>query len=220
MGIIRNLSSGEIIEQIITIMNHINIPITNIVFMGMGEPFLNYKNVIKSCEILCDHNGFNLSSKRITISTSGILPKIDLFIKENHKYKIAISLNASNDKVRNEIMPINKKWNIESLIKSIKKYSFYESRPIMFEYVLLKNINDDKKDAIELANILKGIKCKVNLIPFNEIKGKYSRPDTDQINLFSKTLNESNPDLTVLTRWSKGEDINAACGQLATINES
>ena len=220
MGIIRNLSSGEIIEQITTIMNHINIPITNIVFMGMGEPFLNYKNVIKSCEILCDHNGFNLSSKRITISTSGILPKIDLFIKENHKYKIAISLNASNDKVRNEIMPINKKWNIESLIKSIKKYSFYESRPIMFEYVLLKNINDDKKDAIELANILKGIKCKVNLIPFNEIKGKYSRPDTDQINLFSKTLNESNPDLTVLTRWSKGEDINAACGQLATINES
>ena len=90
----------------------------------------------------------------------------------------------------------------------------------MFEYVLLKDINDDKKDAIELANILKGIKCKVNLIPFNEIEGKYSRPDTDQINLFSKTLNESNSDLTVLTRWSKGEDINAACGQLATINES
>jgi len=220
MGIIRNLSSGEIIEQIITIMNHINVPITNIVFMGMGEPFLNYKNVIKSCEILSAHNGFNLSSKRITISTSGILPKIDLFIKEKHKYKIAISLNASNNKVRDEIMPINKKWNIESLIKSIKKYSFCESRPIMFEYVLLKNINDDKKDAIELANLLKGIKCKVNLIPFNEIEGEYSRPDTDQINLFSKTLNKFNPDLMVLTRWSKGEDINAACGQLATINES
>ena len=220
MGIVRNLSSGEIIEQLITIKNNIEKPITNIVFMGMGEPFLNYKNVIKSCEILCDHNGFNLSSKRITISTSGILPKIDLYIKEKHKYKIAISLNASNDNFRDKIMPINKKWNIKSLIDSIKKYNYFDSRPIMFEYVLLKGLNDSKKDAIKLANILKGIKCKVNLIPFNEIEGNYKRPDNKQISCFSETLNKSNHDLMVLTRWSKGEDINAACGQLATTNES
>jgi len=220
MGIIRNLSAGEIIEQLIIVKKYKKRPITNIVFMGMGEPFLNYKNVIKSCKVLCNHNGFNLSSKRITISTAGILPKIDLYVKEKHKYKIAISLNASNDTIRDKIMPINKKWNIQSLIDSIKNYKFFDSRPIMFEYVLLKGLNDSEKNALQLANILKGIKCKVNLIPFNEIKGKYKRPDTNKINLFSKTLNKSNPNLIVLTRWSKGEDINAACGQLATINES
>ena len=220
MGITRNLSTGEIIDQLIIIKEKINKPITNIVFMGMGEPFLNYNNLIRSCEILTNHNAFNLSSKRITISTSGILPKIDLYIKENHKYKLAISLNASNNDFRDKIMPINKKWNIEKIITSVKKYKFFDSRPIMFEYVLLKGLNDSKEDAIRLANILKGIKCKVNLIPFNEIKGYYKRPDKDQINYFSQTLNDSNPHLRVLIRWSKGEDINAACGQLATINES
>ena len=220
MGITRNLSTGEIIDQLIIIKEKINKPITNIVFMGMGEPFLNYNNLIRSCEILTNHNAFNLSSKRITISTSGILPKIDLYIKENHKYKLAISLNASNNDFRDKIMPINKKWNIEKIITSVKKYKFFDSRPIMFEYVLLKGLNDSKEDAIRLAKILKGIKCKVNLIPFNEIKGYYKRPDKDQINYFSQTLNDSNPHLRVLIRWSKGEDINAACGQLATINES
>lgn len=220
MGITRNLSTGEIIDQLIIIQEKISKPITNIVFMGMGEPFLNYNNLIRSCEILTNHNAFNLSSKRITISTSGILPKIDLYIKENHKYKLAISLNASSNDFRDKIMPINKKWNIEKIITSVKKYKFYDSRPIMFEYVLLKGLNDSKEDAIRLANILKGIKCKVNIIPFNEIKGYYKRPHKDQINYFSQTLNDLNPHLRVLIRWSKGEDINAACGQLATINES
>ena len=220
MGITRNLSTGEIIDQLIIIQEKISKPITNIVFMGMGEPFLNYNNLIRSCEILTNHNAFNLGSKRITISTSGILPKIDLYIKENHKYKLAISLNASSNDFRDKIMPINKKWNIEKIITSVKKYKFFDSRPIMFEYVLLKGLNDSQEDAIRLANILKGIKCKVNLIPFNEIKGYYKRPNKDQINYFSQTLNDSNPHLRVLIRWSKGEDINAACGQLATINES
>ena len=220
MGITRNLSTGEIIDQLIIIKEKINKPITNIVFMGMGEPFLNYNNLIRSCEILTNHNAFNLSSKRITISTSGILPKIDLYIKEKHKYKLAISLNASNNDFRDKIMPINKKWNIEKIINSVKKYKFFESRPIMFEYVLLKGLNDSREDAIRLANILEGIKCKVNIIPFNEIKGYYKRPNKEQINYFSQTLNDLNPHLRVLIRWSKGEDINAACGQLATINES
>ena len=145
MGIIRNLKIGEIIDQLIIVKKNINQPITNIVFMGMGEPFLNYKNVIKSCDILCNHNAFNLGAKRITISTSGILPKIDLYIKEKHKYKLAISLNASNDKTRDSIMPINKKWNLEQIINSVKKYTYLESIPIMFEYVLLKDLNDSKK---------------------------------------------------------------------------
>tara|TARA_Y100000590_G_scaffold410555_1_gene503730 strand:- start:2501 stop:3535 length:1035 start_codon:yes stop_codon:yes gene_type:complete len=219
MGIIRNLSAGEIIDQIIIVKKHINKPITNIVFMGMGEPFLNYKNVIKSCQILCDHNAFNLSAKRITISTSGILPKIDLYIKEKHKYKLAISLNASNNAIRDSIMPINKKWNLEKIINSVKKYTYSESRPIMFEYVLLKNLNDSKNDAIDLTKILNGINCKINLIPFNEIFGKYKRPDNQTINNFAQILNK-NKNLRVLVRWSKGEDIKAACGQLATENES
>ena len=219
MGIIRNLNVGEIIDQLITVKQHVREPITNIVFMGMGEPFLNYKNVIKSCEILCDHNAFNLGAKRITISTSGILPKIDLYIKEKHKYKLAISLNASNDKVRDSIMPINKKWNLEKIINSVKQYNYLEKTPIMFEYVLLKNLNDSKDDAKELASILEGINCKINLIPFNEIFGKYQRPDNNAINEFANILNKYN-NLRVLVRWSKGEDIKAACGQLATENES
>jgi len=219
MGIIRNLKVGEIIEQLIIVKKNITSPITNIVFMGMGEPFLNYSNVIKSCKILCDLNAFNLSAKRITISTAGILPKIDLYIEEQHKYKLAISLNASNDKVRNNIMPINKKWNLEKIINSAKKYSFSNSTPIMFEYVLLKNLNDSKKDANELAEILNGLNCKINLIPFNEILGKYNRPDNETINQFAQILNKYH-NLRVLVRWSKGEDIKAACGQLATENES
>ena len=220
MGIIRNLKIGEIVEQLILVKKYIEIPITNIVFMGMGEPFLNYNNVIKSCEIICNDKGFNLGSKRITISTAGILPKIDLFIKEKHKYKIAISLNASNNNTRNKIMPINKKWPIEKLIYSIKKYKFHDSTPIMIEYVLLKGINDSQNDAENLIKILSGIKCKINLIPFNEIFGYYKRPDNKMINLFAETLNKiGTKNLRVLIRWSKGEDIAAACGQLATRNE-
>ncbi len=219
MGITRNLKVGEIIDQLIIVKNNIKAPVTNIVFMGMGEPFLNYTNVIKACHILSNHNGFNLGSKRITISTSGILPKIDLYIKEKHKYKLAISLNASDDSTRNKIMPINKKWNIDKLIHSIKQYSYFESRPIMIEYVLLKGINDSKEDAKRLAKILSGLKCKVNLIPFNEIFEEYKRPENKIINIFSDTLNKYNKNLRILIRWSKGEDINAACGQLATKNE-
>ena len=219
MGITRNLKVGEIIDQLIIVKNNIKTPVTNIVFMGMGEPFLNFSNVIKACHILSNHNGFNLGAKRITISTSGILPKIDLFIKEKHKYKLAISLNASDDNTRNKIMPINKKWNINKLVNSIKQYSYLESRPIMIEYVLLKDINDSKEDAKKLAKILSGIKCKVNLIPFNEIFEEYKRPEDKIINIFSNTLNKYNKNLRILIRWSKGEDINAACGQLATKNE-
>ncbi len=219
MGITRNLKVGEIIDQLIIVKNNIKTPVTNIVFMGMGEPFLNYTNVIKACHILSNHNGFNLGTKRITISTSGILPKIDLYIKEKHKYKLALSLNASNDDTRNKIMPINKKWDIDKLIHSIKKYSYFESRPIMIEYVLLKGINDSKADAKRLAKILSGIKCKVNLIPFNEIFEEYNRPEDKIINIFSDTLNKYNKNLRILIRWSKGEDINAACGQLATKND-
>jgi 23S rRNA (adenine2503-C2)-methyltransferase len=217
MGIIRNLDTGEILEQLIKIKIDRKIPITNIVFMGMGEPFLNYNNVIKSCSILNDSMGFNLSSKKITISTSGILPKINQFIEEKHKFKLAISLNASNNKTRSKLIPINKKWPIESILSSIKKYKYSKYRPIMFEYILINEVNDSPNDAKELAFLLNNINCKINIIPYNQIDNNYKR--SEKIDEFVNTLKNSNNNLRVFIRWSKGQDINAACGQLVTQNE-
>ena len=217
MGIIRNLDAGEIIEQILAIAQDRKAPITNIVFMGMGEPFLNYNNVIKACDILSNPSGFNLSTKRITISTSGILPKIEKFIAEKQKYKLAISLNASNNKIRNQLIPINKKWPIEDLLNAIQKYHFNKYRRIMFEYVLINGVNDSKENAEELAHLLKEVYCKINIIPYNAIGNNYKR--SENIDIFMSTLNRYEGKFRVLIRKNKGQDISAACGQLVTINE-
>ena len=184
--------------------------------MGMGEPFHNYNNVLNAADILHSPKGFNLAASRITISTVGMLPQIKKFINEKRKYKLAISLNASNDNVRSKIMPINKKWKISDLIEISKKYSNQKKRFVMFEYVLLKGINDSKTHAVELSNLLKGIPCKINLIPYNETDGIYRRSDLDVINQFSDILHEKREGYRVLVRWSKGQDIDAACGQLST----
>ncbi len=215
LGLNRNLSTGEIVDQIIYIRGNIDQPITNVVFMGMGEPFHNYDNVLNAADIFHSPKGFNLASTRITISTAGLLPQIKQFIDEKRRYKLAISLNASNDGVRNEIMPINKKWNINKLIQIGRKYSNQKKRLVMFEYVLLKDINDSEKDALELARLLHGIPCKVNLIPYNETDGQYQRPDEDVISRFSEILHENRDVYRVMVRWSKGQDIDAGCGQLA-----
>ena len=217
MGIIRNLNCGEIIQQLITISAERKQKITNIVFMGMGEPFLNYANVIKACKIINDPSGFNLSSKRITISTSGILPIMKQFILEKHKYKLAISLNASNNSDRDKLIPINKKWPIEDILDTIKDYKYQKYRPIMFEYVLINGVNDSIENAIELSNLLKKIHCKINIIPYNETEKNYKR--SKNIEKFVTKLNEIKSNYRVLIRWSKGQDIDAACGQLATLNE-
>ena len=220
MGIIRNLDIGEILNQITIIIREQNLPITNIVFMGMGEPFLNYKNVIKSCEILSDNNGFNLSTKRITISTSGVLPKIQKYIKDKEKYKLAISLNASNNKIRDKLIPINKKWPIEDILSEVKNYHFHKYRPIMFEYILIKNINDSTDDAYRLIELLKNINCKINIIPYNSISSTYERTEKEKIVNFTNILKETKYNLRVFIRWSKGQDIDAGCGQLATEYEN
>ena len=217
MGIIRNLNCGEIIQQLISISAERKQKITNIVFMGMGEPFLNYANVIKACKIINDPSGFNLSSKRITISTSGILPIMKQFILEKHKYKLAISLNASNNSDRDKLIPINKKWPIEDILDIIKDYKYQKYRPIMFEYVLINGVNDSIENAIELSNLLKKIHCKINIIPYNETEKNYKR--SKNIEKFVTKLNEIKSNYRVLIRWSKGQDIDAACGQLATLNE-
>jgi 23S rRNA (adenine2503-C2)-methyltransferase len=218
MGLKRNLSTGEIVDQLIYVRESIDQSITNVVFMGMGEPFHNYDNVLNASDIFHSPKGFNLASTRITISTVGLLPQINQFIKEKRRYKLAISLNASNDKVRSEIMPINKKWSIVDLVNAGKEYSNQKKRLIMFEYVLLKGINDSEEDALELARLLQGIPCKINLIPYNEIEGKYQRPDESTITKFSEILHNYRDEYRVLVRWSKGQDIAAGCGQLAGQN--
>tara|TARA_B100002051_G_scaffold76624_1_gene73171 strand:+ start:19044 stop:20090 length:1047 start_codon:yes stop_codon:yes gene_type:complete len=218
MGLIRNLMAGEIIDQAIAIRSMVKEPITNVVFMGMGEPFLNYERVINAADILHDHNGFGLGAKRITISTSGIVPMIDRFVKEKHKYKLAISLNATDDNTRKKIMPINRRWPINDLIKSASRFAARKNHNVMFEYVLLKGINDTNQDAIRLAKLIRGIDCKVNIIPYNETDGKYKRPNDEKIEKFLEVLNKHRSGFRILVRWSKGQDIDAACGQLAVKN--
>ena len=219
MGLMKNLSAAEIIDQLIIIRNLSKKPINNVVYMGMGEPFLNYDNVIVSANILNNKKGFNISTQKITISTVGIIPKIKKFIDDQVPYKLAISLNASNDRVRNNIMPINKKWPISDLIAMNKRYINKQKRKkITFEYVMIDGINSSVEDAIELANVLKSSKCKVNIIPYNEIDKKYKRPSISTINKFVDTLSLNNNNFQIMVRWSNGLDIDAGCGQLAIEN--
>ena len=220
MGFKRNLNCGEIIEQLNFVRVNVEKPITNIVYMGMGEPFLNYNNVIKSADIFHHNLGFGLSAKRITISTAGIVPKIKQFIKDNIKYKLAVSLNASTDKQREKIMPINHTWPINDLILASKMFSNRKRKNIMFEYVLLENINDSIQDAENLMNLIKGMDSKINIIPYNETDGQYKRPSDNVIDSFIQVLlkNQKKYGYRVLVRWSKGQDINAGCGQLAIKN--
>tara|TARA_B100000131_G_C17997063_1_gene564962 strand:- start:259 stop:1008 length:750 start_codon:yes stop_codon:yes gene_type:complete len=216
MGFKKNLNSGEIIDQLLIIQKHIKTPITNIVFMGMGEPFLNYKNVIKAADLMNDQKGLNFSYHRITISTSGILPKINQFINDKIKYNLAISLNAADDQTRNQLMPINKKWPIKELLNITSRYNKFHRSKLTFEYVLINSINDSKEDAERLSQLLQNSDCKLNIIPFNEIGNKYNRPSIEKIENFIKILNQSRKGFSILVRWSKGTKINAGCGQLAT----
>ena len=218
MGFKENLSAGEILDQYLLARQKINKPITNIVFMGMGEPFLNYKNVIKAAKLLNDPNGINMGSKRITISTAGVISKIEEFTKSKEKFKLAISLNGTTNEQRTSIMPINIKNSLDELLNVARKYTETVNRWLTFEYVLLKEINDSVEDAKRLLSMLEGMKkCKLNIIPYNETDGEFRRPDKDQIENFVIALRPAKFPITV--RWSKGTDIDAGCGQLATRNQ-
>ena len=211
MGFIQNLSTGEIVDQVIHLQSFSENPITNVVFMGMGEPFLNYSRVIEAAKILNEKMGFG--ARRITISTAGIISKIRQMADENHQFKLAISLNASNEKSRIKIMPITKTNSLASLIESARYYYQKTRRFITFEYVLLRGINDSPEDGIRLIEMLQSLPCKVNVIPYNEIGGVYTRPEESVIHTFLKSLIDA--PFTVTVRWSKGTDIDAGCGQLA-----
>lgn len=214
MGLLRNLSAGEIVNQFLSVQRLTKQPITNVVVMGMGEPMLNYEELIKACNILSDEEGPHLAQKHIVISTSGLIPKIRRFMEEGHKFRLAISLNATTDEVRNRLMPLNRKWPIADLLAAAKEYALASKQLVTFEYVLLAGVNDSLDDATRLKRLLRDIPCKLNLIPFNAIDENFQRPGYEQIEAFYNRLKDFSAPVTV--RWSKGDDIDAACGQLWT----
>ncbi|NQV36553.1 MAG: radical SAM protein, partial [Candidatus Marinimicrobia bacterium] len=183
-------------------------------FMGMGEPFLNYDRVMKAASLMNDQQGINIGSRKLTISTSGIIPKIKQFADERQRYNLAISLNASSKEQRLEIMPMEKNHPLEDLMEAAKYYYERSRKHLTFEYVLLDRFNDTSGDAKRLLRLIGGLPCKVNVIPYNDIGGKYQRPSDKRIQNFLKELKEA--PFTVTVRWSKGTDIDAGCGQLAT----
>ena len=215
---VRNLSAGEIYDQVISIsnqaINKYDIPLSNIVFMGMGEPLLNYKNVIQSIDYLTSKEGLNMSPRRITLSTSGISKMIRRLADDGVKVNLALSLHAASEEKRNAIMPIGESNSLSSLSDSLKYYFSKLKKKITYEYVLLKDVNDGLEDARDLYNFTKHVPSKINLIEYNSVEGiEYQKSSVEKTNLFIEYLEKKG--LHVGVRKSRGEDINAACGQLA-----
>lgn len=214
MGLLRNLTVFEITDQIGAVLRESKEKMTNLVFMGMGEPLTNAKNLYRALEILLDPMGYNFSRQHITVSTSGIAPEIERFGHET-PVKLAISLNATTDQVRDEIMPINRKYPLERLIEACKRMHLPKRNRITFEYVMLHGVNDTLEDAKRLIGILSHLKAKINLIPFNEFPGSpFKRPSDEWVHRFQKILLDKGYVANV--RQSRGRDILGACGQLAT----
>lgn len=221
MGIERNLTAGEIIGQILLVAARHNLSPTdgrlNVVMMGMGEPLLNLPNVLKASRILFDPEGVGMSPRRVTVSTAGIIPKIEEFAKDPMRPKLAISLNASHEDQRQELMPITKKWHLHDLITVCKHYPLRPWEKLTFEYVLLKGVNDTDADARRVAGLLGNINCKVNLIAWNPGPGiPYQRPDDERVFAFQEIVKRSVP---CYIRRPRGLDIYAACGQLKRTTE-
>lgn len=217
IAFIRSLTPGEIVEQIIKIEQDTNSKVSNVVFMGIGEPFDNYENVLKAVKILNNPKGLGIGARHISISTCGVVPRIYDFANENVQCTLSISLHSSNDKTRSSMMPINNAYNIEELIKACKYYIQKTNKRISFEYALSKDNNDNIKDADELIKLLKGMLCHVNLIPINKIEnGKYTKSSLENIMKFRDYLNDNG--ITATIRRELGSDIDAACGQLRRKN--
>ena len=213
----RNLTAGEIVEQILAVQRDEQIRISNIVFMGIGEPLDNFDNVMKAIKILNNPKGLNIGARHISISTSGLVPKIYELADRNLQCTLSISLHATNNKKRNEMMPVNNAYNIEELMKACRYYISKTNKRISFEYALAKDNNDNLKDADELAKLLKGMLCHVNLIPINKIEnGKFTKSTNENIIKFRDYLNSKGIVATI--RRELGSDIDAACGQLRRKN--
>ena len=213
----RNLTAGEIVEQILAVQRDEQIRISNIVFMGIGEPLDNFDNVMKAIKILNNPKGLNIGARHISISTSGLVPKIYELADRDLQCTLSISLHATNDKKRSEMMPVNNAYNIEELMKACRYYISKTNKRISFEYALAKNNNDNLKDAEELAKLLKGMLCHVNLIPINKIEnGEFTKSTNENIIKFRDYLNSKGIVATI--RRELGSDIDAACGQLRRKN--
>ncbi len=213
IGFERNLYAREITGQVLAVQKHIGEKLTNIVVMGMGEPFLNYNELMKSLYIIKDGDGIAIGSRKITISTAGIVPYIKRYTREGHLFQLAISLHATTDKQRSAIIPINKKYPLSMLLSAAEQYAKQSKQRVTFEYVLIDGFNDTPEDAERLIKMLKRIPCKVNLIALNPVKGDFNRPADHKINSFVKAIEPLRAPVTI--RLSKGDDIDGACGQLA-----
>lgn len=217
IGFIRNLTPGEIVSQILEIEKHSGEKISNVVFMGIGEPLDNYENVIKAIRLINNPKGLNIGARHISVSTCGLIDGIARLADENIQCNLCISLHSSRDEVRTDMMPINKRYSISELINACKNYIEKTNRRITFEYALVDTVNDKREDALHLARLLKGMLCHVNLIPINKIKdGKYEKSSTEKILAFRDLLNDKGIVATV--RRELGSDIAAACGQLVRDN--
>lgn len=221
LGLARNLGAGEIVDQVHRANRRLvelrvgegERPLTNLVFMGMGEPLANYENLRAALGVLLSEDGPNFSHRRVTVSTAGLVPAMRR-LGEETPVKLAVSLNATTDAQRDAIMPINRRWPIADLLAACREFPARNGRRITFEYVLLAGVNDSPEDARRLAGLLRGIPAKVNLIPYNENPGLgFRAPDDARVSSFQEDLASRN--LTVVVRRDRGRDISAACGQLA-----
>jgi len=216
MGLQRNLSAGEMVAQVVDAARRARErgrPLTNIVMMGMGEPFHNYDNVMKMVAILNDPNGMNFGSRRITVSTSGVVPFIDRLATEPYQVNLAISIHAANDELRSQLVPLNRRWPLDELIASVRRYISTTRRRVSFEYALIAGVNDSDAHAQQLARRLHGLLAHVNIIPLNPTPAfPYERPAVERIDGFAKVLQDAGLPATV--RYSRGTEIAAACGQL------
>lgn len=221
MGFFRNLTTGEIVDQVLQAQRLSPKRITNLVYMGMGEPMLNYDNVMKSIDLITDDDGVNIGARRITVSTAGYADRIRQMADEGRKAKLALSLHAADDEKRSALMPINKKYNVRTLLDALEYYYKKTRKRPTFEYILFEGFNDSDMDIKRLREISKRVPCKVNLIPFHSIAFTHAGGIADtlhqasraRIEEFAQKLRAGN--LTVMIRSSSGEDIDAACGQLA-----
>ena len=220
LGVQRNLTAGEIVGQVLAVLSDQQVTVpeerVNLVFMGMGEPFLNYDNFMQAVRLLVE--GVGIAASRMTVSTSGIVPRIEDFGREAVRPKLAISLNASNDAGREAIMPINRKWDIAALLKAAKGFPLGTRERLTFEYVLLDRVNDEPQHAREVVELLRGLKAKVNLIALNPGPGiDFRTPETERVLAFQKILIDGG--IPAFIRRPRGRDIYAACGQLKRTTE-
>ncbi len=213
MGFLRNLDAGEIVDQVLQVERDRESEMTNVVFMGMGEPFLNYDAVLKAAGLINNPEGLAIGARHITLSTAGILPAMERYTREGHRYKLALSLHSVDQAVRERLMPIARTYPLSELRHTLKHYAVKSGIRPTLELVLIDGINDRDHDASELRRFVQGIPCKINLIPYNPVDTTYKRPRVERVQRFAELLADIHAPVTV--RWSRGDDIDAACGQLA-----